>query len=149
MYINLKNIIKILSVLTIITLIAGCGADDDNELTEEEKLEQLYSELVGTYSLIKSEVTFTNQPTQTFVPPEAEGTMTITSDQRITQEFEVFGIRISLKGSFEINIEESILIIDNDDLDLDSIPIYTWDGETLTTTLDAGTFVEKDFWRKQ
>lgn len=94
-------------------------------------------------------MTFVGQEKQVLEPPTATGTMTISSDQRIVQNIEVNNIAITVSGAFEIRPDEGIMLIDNDNLDFISKPIYTWDGEILTTTLDTGTFVEKDFWRKR
>ena len=123
-------------------LIIGCGADEGDET------EDLYKELVGTYNLFKAELTYPNQPMLVLVPPDISGTMTISSDQKLTQTLSVFGITVSIGGTFEIRPDEKVLVIDNDTTDLISKPTYTWDGSVLTTTLDTGAFLEKDFWRK-
>ena len=125
-------------------LIAGCsefnlGGNDTDDL---------YKELVGTYTLFKAEVTFTGKSTQLLVPPDISGTMTISSDQKITQTLSVLGTIVSVKGSFEILLDEKVMTIDNETSDLISKAIYTWDGSVFTTTLDTGAFIEKDFWRK-
>ena len=135
--------IKILLVLTIVGFIASCGGDD-----EVDELDELYSELVGTYDLFRAEVTFVNEPSQIFEPPDAEGTITITSDRRIIQDIVFFGESVSIKSSFEINLDESKLIINTDGIDLVSESIFTWNGDILITT-DIGIFTEKDFWRKR
>lgn len=147
-----KNHIFFFSIaLTVIlsSLIIGCGGDDDIELETQSELDLLYEELVGTYDLFRAEVTFVGQEKQVLEPPTATGTMTISSDKRIVQNLVVNGIAISVSGTFEIRPDEGIMLIDNAESDLISKPTYTWDGEILTTELDAGTFVEKDFWRKQ
>ncbi|MCY4402512.1 MAG: hypothetical protein OXD54_08050 [Candidatus Poribacteria bacterium] len=131
------------------SLIIGCGGDDDNELETKSELDILYEELVGTYDLFRAEVTFVGQEKQVLEPPTATGTMTISSDQRLVQNLVVNDIAISVSGTFEIRPDEGIMLIDNEESDLISKPTYTWDGEILTTLLDAGTFVEKDFWRKK
>ena len=141
---KLKHTIHILLILTIVGFIAGCGGDE-----EVDELEKLYSDLVRTYELFKREGTFAGEPTQIFDPPEIEGAMTITSDQRITQEVKISGISISASGSFEIILKESKMIIDNDNIDLNSEVTYTWDGVNLITTLDVGTFVVTDYWRQR
>ena len=141
---KLKHSIHILLILTIVGFIAGCGGDE-----EVDELEKLYSDLVGTYELFKAEVTFVGEPKQIFEPPDIEGTMTITSDQRIIQEVKISDISLSISGSFEIILEESKMIIDNDNIAFDSEATYTWDGVNLITTLDVGTFIETDYWRQR
>ena len=124
-------------------LIIGCGADDAGD-----ELEDLYDELVGTYDLFKAEVTYVGQTTQVLVPPTISGSMTISSDQRLTQTIALFGVTISISGTFEIRPDEGVMVIDNDTTDLISKATYTWNGSVLTTYLDTGAFVEKDYWRK-
>lgn len=54
----------------------------------EADIKSLYKELVGTYELFKSEVTYVDDQSELVLePPEFAGTMTISSDQRITQKF--------------------------------------------------------------
>ena len=140
----MKKISLILTLVITVMLssfIIGCGEDEDDE-------SGLYKELTGTYNLYKAEITYVGQPKLVLEPPDVIGSMTISSDQRITQKLQVLGISISVSGTFEIRPDERIMLIDNESVDLISKANYTWDGEVLTTTLDAGTYVEKDFWRK-
>lgn len=134
-----RRFITLLLVLSV--FLTGCGADEDD-------VENLYKELVGTYDLFKAEVTYVNQPKLVLAPPNITGTMTISSDQKIVQKIQVSGVFVSVSGIFEIHPDEKLLLIDNDQSDLISKLTYTWDGEVLTTTGDAGTYVEKNFWRK-
>ena len=122
--------------------LTSCGVDLDDER------DSLYDELVGTYNLFKAELTYPNQPLLVLTPPQISGTMTISSNQRLTQTISMFGTVVSASGTFEIREDENLLIIDNDTSDLISKSIYTWNGSVLTTTLDVGAFVERDFWRK-
>lgn len=137
-------IFSIVLVIAFSSWIIGCGGDD----TEGDPLDELYKELVGTYDLFKAELVYPDQPTQVFVPPVVSGTMTITSNRKLTQTLAVFGVTVSVSGTFEIRPDENVLLIDNETTDLISKPTYTWDGSVLTTTLDTGAFAEKDFWRK-
>lgn len=136
-------------VLLAVSLTA-CGSDD-RVVSAEDELEKLYRELTGTYDLFRVEVTPAGEAEALVLePPEVKGTMTIHSDQRLSQSVELEGITsATLRGTFEIRLDEEIMLVDNEDVDLISKISYTWDGTVLTTTLDAGTFVEKDFWRKQ
>ena len=113
----------------------------------EADIKSLYKELVGTYELFKSEVTYVDDQSELVLePPEFAGTMTISSDQRITQKFggEIgFGSRT---GTFEILTDEGILLIKDDDVTIRAT--YTWDGTILTITINAPEHVEKIFWRK-
>ncbi len=139
----------------------GCGEDDVNDISkpvdvdieslndEQNDLESLYDELVGTYDLFRAEITYDGKPKEVLEPPTASGTMRITSNQKITQDLEVYGVSVTLTGTFEIRPDERIMLIDNDGSDLISEATYTWNGKILTTTLDAGPFIEKDFWRKE
>lgn len=157
-------IFTIAIALLLSAFMTGCGADEDEvddilyeseaevEISvpyeEEDDVESLYKELVGTYELVKSEVTYVDQPKKVFEPPQVTGNMTISSDQEIIQKYQVLGISAFAKGTFEILIDEGIMVIDNELVDLTSKATYTWDGEILTTTANFGLYVEKDFWRK-
>ena len=144
-----RRFITLLLILSI--FLTGCGGDEsiiDSLNPAEDSVERLYKELVGTYDLFKAEVTYVNQPKLVFAPPKIAGTMTISSDQEITQDISVSGVSVSVSGTFEIRPDEKLLLIDNDQSDLISKLTYTWDGEILTTIVDVGTYVEKDFWRK-
>ncbi|MCG9127775.1 hypothetical protein JT359_09275 [Candidatus Poribacteria bacterium] len=138
-----KYVCGIVFTIVIGYLIMGCGADDDNEL------DALYEELVGTYDLFRAEVTLEGESKLVLEPPDTTGTMTISSNQDLVQKLVVLGIPVSVTGIFEIDIDEGIMLIDNTESDLISKASYTWDGEILTTTLNLGTVLEKDFWRKQ
>ncbi len=156
---KLSFVFYMMIVITLSGLITGCGGDDNNinvkndldklYVDDKDDLDKLYKELVGTYDLYRAEVTYVDQPKQVLEPPEISGTMTISSKQKITQNLEVSDISISLKGTFEILPDEKTMVIDNVGIDLISKPTYTWDGKNFTTTLDAGIYVEKDFWRKR
>jgi hypothetical protein len=157
---KLSFVFYMLITIMLSGLIIGCGGDDDDNINvkndvdklyvdDEDDLDKLYKELVGTYDLYRAEITYVDQPKRVFEPPEISGTMTISSKQKITQNLEVLGVSISLKGTFEILSDEKTMVIDNEGIDLISKPTYTWDGKNFTTTLDVGTYVEKDFWRKQ
>ena len=140
----MKKINLILTLVIVVMLngfIAGCGEDEDDD-------SRLYKELIGTYNLYKAEITYVGQPKLLLEPPDIVGSMTISSDQRITQKLQVLGISVSVSGTFEIRPYEGIMLIDNKNSDLISKATYTWDGGILTTTLDVGTYIEKDFWRK-
>ena len=144
-------IFRIAIVLLLSVFVTGCGEDevsDVENLYEDEvsDVESLYKELVGTYELFKSEVTYVDQPKEVFKPPQFAGTMTISSDQRITQKFggEIgFGSRT---GTFEILTDEGALFIKDGDVTLRAA--YTWDGTILTIAIIAPKHVEKGFWRK-
>ena len=131
-------------------LLTSCGSDD-RVLSGEDELEKLYRELTGTYDLYRVELTVAGETeTVIFEPPEIEGTMAISADQRIVQSVEVEGFSsASLRGTFEIHLDEGLMLIDNEGIDLISKATYTWDGTVLITTLDVGAFVERDFWRKR
>ncbi len=143
---------RFITLLLILSIsLTGCGGDEniiDSRNPAEDSVERLYKELVGTYDLFKAEVTYVNQPKLVLEPPKIAGTMTISSDQKITQDISVSGVSVSVSGIFEIRPDEKLLLIDNDQSDLISKLTYTWDGEILTTIVDVGTYVEKDFWRK-
>ena len=153
--------------LTFISFITGCGEDDVNDISkpsdsdiskpsdieslqdDQNDLESLYKELVGEYDLFKAEITHDGKPKEILEPPTVSGTMTITSNQKITQDLEVDRVSVTLTGTFEILPDERVVLIDNEGSAIISKATYTWNGKIFTTTLDAGTFIEKDFWRKQ
>ena len=144
-----RRFITLLLILS--TFLTGCGEDEsiiDSLNPAEDSVEGLYKELVGTYDLFKAEVTYVNQPKRVLEHPQITGTMTISSDQKIAQKINVSGISVFVSGTFEIFVDKKLLSIDNDQTDLISKLTYTWDGEVLTTTIDVGTYIEKDFWRK-
>jgi hypothetical protein len=120
---------------------AGCGED-------EADVDTLYEELVGTYELFRAELTFSDGSEIVLEPPDINGRMALSSARKMTQELEVYGNSIVLKGTFEIFPDEGVIEIDNETVDLISRATYTWDGSVFTTTLDVGTFIETDFWRK-
>ena len=138
---KINFILTIVITVMLIGFMTGCGEDEDDD-------SRLYKELTGTYNLYKAELTYVGQPKLTLEPPEVVGSMTISSDQRITQKLEVFGISVSITGTFEILPDDGVMLIDNENVDLISKANYTWDGNVLTTTLDTGGYIEKDFWRK-
>ena len=138
---TISLIVTIVMAVLWIGFTTGCGEDEDD-------VDRLYRELTGTYNLFKAELTYADGPKLTLEPPEISGSMTISSDQKVTQNLEVLGIFVSVSGTFEIGLDEGVMLIDNDASDIISKVTYTWDGEILTTTLDAGGFIEKDFWRK-
>ena len=148
-----NSIFSIGIVLLVSGLLISCGQDTDgteklNIISTESATDKLYKELVGSYNLFKAELTYTDQPTRVLVPPDISGQMTITSDQKMIQTVVVFGTGLSVSGTFEIRPDEKTLLIDNDNSDIISKTAYTWNGAVLTTTLDTGAFVEKDYWRK-
>ena len=134
-------IFQIFIVVMFNCFMTGCGGDEDD-------VDTLYRELVGTYELFRAELTFSDGSEIVLEPPDITGRMTISSNRRLTQEIEVDGNSVVVKGSFEILLDEGVIEITNETVDLISKPTYTWDGSIFTTTLDAGTFIEKDFWRK-
>ena len=134
-----RRFITLLLILSI--FLTGCGADED-------EVDNLYKELVGTYDLFRAEVTYVNQPKLVLESPQVSGTMTISSDQKIVQKIQVSGVSVFVSGTLEIRVDEKLLLIDNDQTNFVSKVPYTWDGEILITTVDVGAYVEKDFWRK-
>ena len=134
------RLIRFFSVLLLCGLVVlGCGRAEESD-TEE---------LVGTYNLFKAEVKFVDQPMQVLVPPTISGTMTISSDQTITQTITVYGTTVYIEGTFEILEDENVMLVDNETSDLISKITYTYTGDgILTTTVDVGTYIEKDFWQK-
>ena len=138
---KINFILTLVMTITLSSFMTGCGEDEND-------VDRIYRELTGTYNLYKAEITYFGQPKLTFEPPDVVGSMTISSDQKITQKLQVLGVPISVTGTFEIRPDEEIMLIDNETSDIISKPTYTWDGSVLITTLDTGTFIEKDFWRK-
>ena len=118
---------------------AGCGDDEDDNAN-------LYEELVGNYELIRAEITYEDGSESVVKPPEVTGRMTISSDRKITQEYELYNTPVNATGTFEIHQDKEIIEINQGDLIVSLT--YTWDGSVLTTTVDIGTYIEKDFWRK-
>ena len=129
-------------------LLYSCEYNDEND-DAVSKTDRLYKELTGIYKLVKSELTFTGQTKQVFEPPDVTGTMTITSNKRITQKLTVFNQTVEIKGTYEILPDEGVMLVNNDPGDVTSRITYTWDGEILTTTLSLQNLTEKDFWRQQ
>ncbi|MDE0686099.1 MAG: dockerin type I domain-containing protein [Candidatus Poribacteria bacterium] len=133
------------NILDLVFVAQHLGESIDPE--DEADVKSLYKELVGTYELFKSEVTYVDDQSELVLePPKFAGTMTISSDQRITQKFggEIgFGSRT---GTFEILTDEGVLLIKDGDVTVRAT--YTWDGTVLTITITAPDHVEKIFWRK-
>lgn len=136
---------RTVNILDLVLVAQYLGESIDPE--DETDVESLYKELVGTYELFKSEVTYVDDQSELVLePPKFAGTMTISSDQRITQKFGGqigFGSRT---GTFEILTDEGVLLIKDGDVTVRST--YTWDGTVLTITINAPDHVEKIFWRK-
>ncbi len=120
----------------------GCGEDEG-----KAGVESLYKELVGTYDLLKSEVSEDGAKLEV-EPPKVSGTMTISSDQKIILKLQLFEVSDFGTGSFEIFPDEGIVLIDFETEDMIARFTYTWDGEILTMAVDTGTYVGKQFWRK-
>lgn len=131
--------------LALLMLLAasGCGKSE-NSRSETSELKRLS----GTYELVRSEVTFVGQPMMELLPPETTGEMTISAERIITQDMTVKGIEVSIKGSFELNLDDQMMMVDNDHMDLISKVKYMWEGGLLVTSVNTGTYFEKDFWRK-
>ena len=133
------------NILDLVLVAQHLGESSDPE--DAADVESVYKELVGTYELFKSEVTYVDDQSELVLePPKFAGTMTISSDQRITQKFggEIgFGSRT---GTFEILTDEGVLLIKDGDVTVRAT--YTWDGTVLTITINAPDHVEKIFWRK-
>ena len=147
-----------LTLTIVITLIlsafmTGCGEDEDevdslHEGEDEVDLQKevdLHKELVGTYNLLKAE--FSEDGAKLVLePPKVAGTMTISSDQRITQKLEGEAGHEFRIGTFEILPDEGVMSIK--DGDVTTRVTYTWDGTILTTAVNLEDYVEKLFWRK-
>ena len=72
--------------------------------------------------------------------------MTITSNRTLRQDLEVLGTPVIAEGSFQILPDEGIIEVCHGDI---TVPlVYTWDGDILTTAVDAGNYFETDYWRK-
>ena len=144
----MRNVFIYRSLIFQIALVATFSFFVTSCSEEEYDVDVLYSELVGTYELFRSELTFPDGDDIVLEPPDISGRMTISSGKKMTQEIEVYDISVVVEGTFEIFPGEGVIEIDNEAVDLISRPTYTWDGSIFTTTLDIGTFIEKDFWRK-
>lgn len=130
-------------------LMTGCGTgeDDVDTLFEDETgVEDIsYSSLVGTYNLLKIE--FTDDGLEVVLePPKVVGTMTMSSDQRITRKFEGEWVEDFLTGIIEIFPNEGVILVTDDDLT--DRATYTWDGTILIITVNYSDRVEKHYWRK-
>ena len=145
-FIHGSLIFQIFIVVMFNCFMTGCGGDEDD--VDTLYVDTLYRELVGTYELFRGELTFPDGSEIVLESPNITGRMTISSNRGLTQEIEVDGNSVVLKGSFEILPDEGVIEIDNETVDLISRATYTWDGSIFTTTLDVGTYIEKDFWRK-
>ena len=136
-------IFQIVFVVTLNLFMVGCGGDE-----AEDDVDTLYEELVGTYELFRAELTFPDGNEVVLEPPDIAGSMTISSDRKITQNIKVYSNTIVAKGTFELFPDENVIEINNEIVDFTSRATYTWDGNVLTTTIDLGTVIETDFWRK-
>ena len=149
---KISLIFTIIITLLLSAFMVGCGEDEtDGDTLYEGKVdvESLYKELVGTYDLFKSEAS--EDGVQLVVePPKIAGTMTISSDQKITIKLKVLEFSDFVRGSFEIFPNEGVMSIDYETVEVISKETfaYTWDGEILTMTGDDGTQVGTHFWRK-
>ncbi len=155
-------ILTIAITLLLSAFMAGCGEDEadidtrgedkvDVDTPGEDKVdvESLYKELVGTYDLLMTVLT-TDGAKLVAEPPNVAGTMTISSDKKVTMKFQVFDSSEFITGSFEILPDEGVMLIDVEagDLNPKATYTYTWDGKILTTAVGAGADVGKHFWRK-
>lgn len=130
---------------TLSCFIAGCGgADDENE----NDTDTLYEELAGTYELFRGELTFLDGSAVVLEPPDIAGSMTVSSDRKITQEAKAYGNSLTIKGTFELFPDEGVIEIESEEVVFLSKPTYTWDGSVFTITTNVGTFIQKSFWRK-
>jgi len=134
-------------------LLYSCEYDkEDNKDSKDNtvsKADRLYKELTGIYKIVKSQLTYTDQTKLILEPPDINGTMTITSSRKITQKLTVYNKTVEVKGTYEINPDEGIMLVNNEPSNVKSSMAYTWDGEILTTTVILQTLTEKDFWRQQ
>ncbi len=152
---KISLILTIIITLLLSVFMTGCGedkADVDTLYEGKADVESLYKELVGTYELFKSEVS-EDGAKLVVEPPKVAGTMTISADQKIIQKLQVLEVSGLSTGSFEIFPNEGVMLIDFETADFETVDIisratYTWDGEILTMTVDAGTQVGTHFWRK-
>ena len=124
--------------------IVGCGGDDD----DDDDTDTLYEELIGTYELFRGELAFLDGSVVALEPPDIAGSMTVSSDRKITQEVEAYGNPLTIKGAFELFPDEGVIEIDTEAVTIVSKPTYTWDGSVFTLTINVGTFIQKSFWRK-
>ena len=131
---------------TLSCFIAGCAGEDDDDGNND--VDTLYEELVGTYELFRGELAFLDGSAAVLEPPDIAGSMTVSSDRRITQEVEAYGNSLTIKGVFELFPDEGIIEIDSESVTILSKPTYTWDGSVFTITVNVGTFIQKSFWRK-
>ena len=122
----------------------GCGGDEtDNEV----EVESLYKELIGTYELVKLELT--GDGIHSVVEsPSVTATMTISSDQEIAIKMQLFEDSTFTRGTFEILLDEGVMSIDDETLNSKATAAYTWDGEILTMSFDFEDYVGTQFWRK-
>ena len=137
----------IFSVVLLGTLsccLVGCGGDDDDDTDTDT----LYEELVGTYELFRGELTFLDGSAVVLEPPDIAGSMTVSSERKITQQVEAYGNSLTIKGAFELFPDEGVIEIDSESVAILSKPTYTWDGSVFTITTNVGTFIQKSFWRK-
>lgn len=150
---KISLILTIAIALLLNAFMVGCGEDEvDIDTLDETDVESLYKELVGTYDLFKSEAS-EDGVKLVVEPPKIAGTMTLSSDQKIIQKLQVLEVSGFSTGSFEIFPNEEVMLIDFETADFETVDIisratYTWDGEILTMTVDAGTQVGTQFWRK-
>lgn len=138
----MKAVVWVLPLLLSMGIV-GCGkkeavGDGQTEL----------SKLVGDYELFRSEITFVGQPKMDLLPPDTTGEMTISSNRKIVQSMVVKGTRVNVSGTFTLNLDDRMIMIDNDQTDIISKLKYEWDGNMLVTSIDVGTYFEKDFWKK-
>ncbi len=142
-------ILTIAITLLLSAFMVGCGEDEaDVDTLDETDVQSLYKELVGTYDLFKLEGS-ADGVKLVLEPPSIAGTMTISSDQKITRKFKVLESSNFIRVSFEILLDEGVMSIMSIDFETEEvISKYTWDGEILTMTVDDGTTVGTQFWRK-
>ena len=128
---------------TLSCFLTGCSGNDD-----DDEMDALYEELVGMYELFRGELTFLDGSAVVLEPPDIAGSMTVSSDRKITQEVEAYGNSLTIKGAFELFPDEGVMEIDSESVTILSKPTYTWDGSVFTITTNVGTFIQKGFWRK-
>lgn len=133
----------IILIGTFCCCLLGCGGEDDREDTDT-----LYEELAGMYELFRGELTFLDGTAVVLEPPDIAGSMTVSSDRRITQQVEAYGNSLTIKGAFELFPDEGVIEIDSESVAILSKPTYTWNGSVFTITTNVGTFIQKSFWRK-
>ena len=137
-------IFQIVLIVTFNFFLMGCGGDE-----AEDDLDTLYEELIGTYELFRAELTYPDGGDLVLEPPDISGRMTISSNRKMTQNVNVFGMTVVAQGPFELFPDEGVIEINNETVDFISRVSYTWDGSVLKTTIDTGAFIETDFWRKR